>query len=339
MRGFQPHRGYLRVQSVGGVHASVPIPPRLLIFHNRHRNFKSAKQLFEQFTLCTPYAMNPGTSSRYGNSDTEESSDADSAPNHGTELDTIFELDEASVFSSRDLCSNQSRKRDRTRPPLGRLRRETPRTAATTQQLEFPGIFVEGFRDGHVGFNIPGVMQDSLKPTDSIEVKINLFTPEKQSDFDVTSTHHRYPDCSSRFGSIAGSYASPQKPSNTGTSSRFGMSWFQDNNANDPSASRFDPLETTNPNMHSIQTQPSFQPSESSFGLGTMENTRNESGSLHAGNRFFSAHHQPPFGHNSTDSGLHSNGGLAPDLCCPDNSALTSEYSELPSRFLRFGIR
>ncbi|KAA0184958.1 hypothetical protein FBUS_06810 [Fasciolopsis buskii] len=273
--------------------------------------------------------------SKCANSDTEESTDADSPLKPGAELETIFELDENSAHDAGTRKSLP--RRECGKPPLGRLRREAPREVATTQQLEFPGIFVEGFRDGHVGFNIPGVMQDSLKPTDSIEVRINLFTPVKHPGFDTSSTEHPYPDCSSRFGSTNGAYDSPHSSRVTKTSDRFGMSWFQDKAPDDLSTDRLNPIGSTNHNMGSSQTNPSLQPSESSFGLGTTENTRNESGSLRTGNRFFSAH--LPFGYDSTDSGLHSNGGLVLDPCGPDTSAMSSEYTDLSSRFLRFGIR
>ncbi|TPP59638.1 hypothetical protein FGIG_08114 [Fasciola gigantica] len=277
--------------------------------------------------------MNLGSSSKYANSDTEESTDTDSPIKHGSELEPIFELDENNLLTN-DADSMKSRRRDCARPPLGRLRREAPRKVATTQQLEFPGIFVEGFRDGHVGFNIPGIMQDSLKPTDSIEVRINLFTPTKHSDFGMSSTEHPYPESSSRFGSVTGTYESPHEPKVTRPSNRFGMSWFQDNEPDNLSADQFSTLGPTSHNMHSSQTNPSLQ---SSFGLGTAEDTRNESDSVHTGNRFFSAH--PTFGYDSTDSGLHSNGGLAFDPCGPEASAVSSEYNDLSSRFLRFGIR
>ncbi|CAH8535335.1 unnamed protein product [Dicrocoelium dendriticum] len=65
---------------------------------------------------------------------------------------------------------------------MGRLRRISPTVITGHQKVEFPGMFIEGFRDGHVGFNIPGLLQDSLKPTDSMEVKINLFTPRQHNE-------------------------------------------------------------------------------------------------------------------------------------------------------------
>ncbi|VDK34261.1 unnamed protein product [Taenia asiatica] len=40
--------------------------------------------------------------------------------------------------------------------------------------LHFPGVFVEGFRDGRVEFNIPGVMRDQFSPPDEISIRFKL---------------------------------------------------------------------------------------------------------------------------------------------------------------------
>ncbi|KAH9285911.1 hypothetical protein ECG_00533 [Echinococcus granulosus] len=44
----------------------------------------------------------------------------------------------------------------------------------TSTSLHFPGVFVEGFRDGRVEFNIPGVMRDQFSPPDEISVHFKL---------------------------------------------------------------------------------------------------------------------------------------------------------------------
>nr|CAH8853444.1 unnamed protein product [Trichobilharzia regenti] len=105
-----------------------------------------------------------------GNNNNNNNNSRDSSGNiNRNHKDTNYDNNQM-IFKLDEIRSNS--------PPLGRLRREKPKPITSRQQVEFPGIFVEGFRAGHMGFNIPGVLQDSLKPTDSMEVKINLPTPE-----------------------------------------------------------------------------------------------------------------------------------------------------------------
>lgn len=46
--------------------------------------------------------------------------------------------------------------------------------STTATSLHFPGVFVEGFRDGRVEFNIPGVMRDQFSPPDEISIRFKL---------------------------------------------------------------------------------------------------------------------------------------------------------------------
>ena len=46
------------------------------------------------------------------------------------------------------------------------------RKASTS--LTFPGAFVEGFRDGNIDFNIPGVIRDTFSPPDDVHMHFKL---------------------------------------------------------------------------------------------------------------------------------------------------------------------
>ena len=40
--------------------------------------------------------------------------------------------------------------------------------------ITFPGAFMEGFRNGNIEFNIPGVMKDTFAPPDDVHVRFKL---------------------------------------------------------------------------------------------------------------------------------------------------------------------
>uniref|UniRef100_A0A0X3PFN6 Uncharacterized protein n=1 Tax=Schistocephalus solidus TaxID=70667 RepID=A0A0X3PFN6_SCHSO len=125
---------------------------------------------------------------RYRNylaSDTDESDTGSLSPRRSTkdvEGDALFALDEQmEELSLRGSCGAESRW-ESNKPPMGRLRRESGVTPKTTEKLLFPAMFVEEFRGGHVGFNIPGVLRDSLKPTDSIDLRFNFELGRSRQD-------------------------------------------------------------------------------------------------------------------------------------------------------------
>ncbi|CAH8857258.1 unnamed protein product [Trichobilharzia szidati] len=123
------------------------------------------------------HPMDVGNNNNGINSSNSSSSSRNHKDTNYDNNQMIFKLDE--MFDQMNFHDDTSSDHSRSNsPPLGRLRREKPKPITSRQQVEFPGIFVEGFRAGHMGFNIPGILQDSLKPTDSMEVKINLPTPE-----------------------------------------------------------------------------------------------------------------------------------------------------------------
>ncbi|KAL7062540.1 hypothetical protein AAHC03_0373 [Spirometra sp. Aus1] len=126
---------------------------------------------------------------RYRNylySDTEESDASSLSPRRCTkevDNDALFALDEQlEELSLHGSCSAESRWGDSNKPPLGRLRRESGVAPKATEKLHFPAMFVEEFRGGHVGFNIPGVLRDSLKPTDSIDLHFNFELGKSRQD-------------------------------------------------------------------------------------------------------------------------------------------------------------
>ncbi|VDP64078.1 unnamed protein product [Schistosoma curassoni] len=135
---------------------------------------------------------------------------------------TIFQFDEMfgqSTCKDIDQCwgSNLSDS-----PPLGRPRRANPKPLTGRYEVEFPGIFVEGFRGGHVKFNIPGVLQGSLKPTDSMIVKINVPSPEQ---FHLSEVY----DQSSFGNSTQTEGVSQNRETSTVSTSRFATSCFEQN--------------------------------------------------------------------------------------------------------------
>ncbi|KAL7062536.1 hypothetical protein AAHC03_0372 [Spirometra sp. Aus1] len=119
-------------------------------------------------------------------SDTEESDASFLSPRRCTQEadnDDLFALDEQlEELSLQDSCSADLRRGDSNKPPLGRLRRESGVAPKATEKLHFPAMFVEEFRGGHVGFNIPGVLRDSLKPTDSIDLHFNFELGRSRQD-------------------------------------------------------------------------------------------------------------------------------------------------------------
>ncbi|VDP55718.1 unnamed protein product [Schistosoma mattheei] len=135
---------------------------------------------------------------------------------------TIFQFDEMfgqNTCQDVDQCwgSNLSDS-----PPLGRPRRANPKPLTGRYEVEFPGIFVEGFRGGHVKFNIPGVLQGSLKPTDSMIVKINVPSPEQ---FHLSEVYGQ-----SSFGnSTQTEGVSQNRGTSTVSTSRFATSCFEQN--------------------------------------------------------------------------------------------------------------
>ncbi|CAH8578926.1 unnamed protein product [Heterobilharzia americana] len=131
---------------------------------------------------------------------------------------TIFQFDEKfGQTSSQD--NDQTSHEKSYSPPMGRLRREMPKPITAETKVEFPGIFVEGFRSGHLKFNIPGILKDSLKPTDSMEVKINLPTPDFCSE---STTYDPSPSVNFMQGRYADHYRESSETNTTGNFGRFG---------------------------------------------------------------------------------------------------------------------
>ncbi|KAL5111950.1 hypothetical protein TcWFU_004352 [Taenia crassiceps] len=62
--------------------------------------------------------------------------------------------------------------------------------------LHFPGVFVEGFRNGRVEFNIPGVMRDQFSPPDEISIRFKL--PRDESG----QMHSSDLDCLKKAGEV-----------------------------------------------------------------------------------------------------------------------------------------
>ncbi|TNN17635.1 hypothetical protein EWB00_011044 [Schistosoma japonicum] len=122
---------------------------------------------------------NNSTTSGYNNRFINTTSTTTSMNDNDDEM--VFQFDEMfgqTTFHDIGQCCNSSISDS---PPLGRPRRENPKPLTGLYQVEFPGIFVEGFHGGHVKFNIPGVLRGSLNPTDSMILKINLLSPDEHS--------------------------------------------------------------------------------------------------------------------------------------------------------------
>ncbi|KAF7257487.1 hypothetical protein EG68_05364 [Paragonimus skrjabini miyazakii] len=272
--------------------------------------------------------------------DTEDSSESDCPPRQDADdFQAIFELEENSTVSVAGSSSDPNTNTSRKRLPLGRLRRFAPSQITGQQKLEFPGMFVQGFRDGHVEFNIPGVLQDSLKPTDSIDVKINLFTTNHLTEPTISSTQDDSKQAQvHRFGTFDGPNQSSGFTPNPGPSGRFGLSWLRSGEtANSGIHLPGPPEESTtqlcsgaNMSQASVATQ-----SDSQFGFST-EQPMFASQSLNLESRFISVLR---FGQDSTDSGLH--------LPCDPTLADLSEQrgvqpshpSGISSRFVQFHSR
>ncbi|CAH8523431.1 unnamed protein product [Schistosoma turkestanicum] len=162
-----------------------------------------------------------GNGSRFMNNPTATSSNNNRFMNSIINDDeTIFQFDE--MFGQNNLqddgqCCSSSLLSDS--PPLGRPRRENPKPLTGQYQVEFPGIFVEGFHGGHVKFNIPGVLRGSLKPPDSMIVKINVPSPEHVHSSEMYE-QSPYESWTQKEG------ISQSREISTATTSRFGTSCF-----------------------------------------------------------------------------------------------------------------
>lgn len=123
--------------------------------------------------------------SRFGNYLTSETDDSDvslkpspqkrithySSYNDAFEAG-VFEMDEGLQEENHIESGGYSLVGFQERPPMGRLRRGSSQVPhRVSEEMRFPAMFVEGFRNGHVAFNIPGVLADSLKPTDSVDLR------------------------------------------------------------------------------------------------------------------------------------------------------------------------
>ncbi|KAF5404328.1 hypothetical protein PHET_02084 [Paragonimus heterotremus] len=272
--------------------------------------------------------------------ETEDSSESDCLPRQDADdFQAIFELEENSTFSAAGSSSVPATNTSRKRLPPGRLRRFAPSQITGQQKLEFPGMFVQGFRDGHVEFNIPGVLQDSLKPTDSIEVKINLFTTNHPAELTNSSVQDDNEQSQTRrFCTFDDPNQSSGFIPNPGPSGRFGQSWLRSEQTATPGIhlsglpkeSTTQLCSGTNVSQASVATH-----SDSQFGFST-EQPMFASQSLNLESRFISALR---FGHDSTDSGLH--------LPCDPTLADLSEQrgvqpshpSGISSRFVQFHSR
>ncbi|CAL8096091.1 unnamed protein product [Calicophoron daubneyi] len=269
------------------------------------------------------------------------------------DLQPIFELDEIQTPSHSQGSSHpKPNRRESNLPPLGRLRREAPSRITGIHQLEFPGMFVEGFRDGHVGFNIPGVLQDSLKPTDSIELKIKLSTP-----YNVTVGYDSVTHCDSSNGQQRHSFETSDVTNHsvshpnmtTHPVGRFGASWL--GTATEEDTNRLD-----------LPDSPSTNFTEGSSLFRSHDHcTSNEATTVHfsctdvgvsVGNpnsppdgtnnaQYFSFISR--FGEDSTDSGLQSSNCERLDEGDETGERYTADiqaqFSAVTSRFLQFNIR
>ncbi|TGZ64560.1 hypothetical protein CRM22_006319 [Opisthorchis felineus] len=243
------------------------------------------------------------------------------------ELHNIFELDELASHAMELSLDERGTSRPQ-KPPMGRLRRVAPTTITGQQKLEFPGVFVQGFRNGHVDFNIPGILQDSLKPTDSIEVKINLFTPELSSG--TVDPFH-----SAAISPPSQGFST--QTHNTNLSGRFNHSW-----RNPVSADRqgCDPTQVSTRLGGPIETHAELGSgsifdtmyTDSQFSYSTIDTSSNRQQQTH---RETSIHNR--FGLDSTDSGLNlqfGNGQLEATEHVGLSAALLS--SGVPSRFTHY---
>ncbi|KAF6771142.1 hypothetical protein AHF37_10212 [Paragonimus kellicotti] len=272
--------------------------------------------------------------------DTEGSSESDCPPRQDADdFQAIFELEENSTLNVAGSSSGPHTNKSRKRLPLGRLRRFAPSQITGQQKLEFPGMFVQGFRDGHVEFNIPGVLQDSLKPTDSIEVKINLFTTNNLTEPTISSTQDDNEQAEMhRFRTFDDPNQSSGFTPNPGPSGRFGLSWLRSEETTNsgihlpgpPEESATQLCSVANTSQASVATH-----SDSQFGFST-EQPMFASQSLNLESRFISVLR---FGQDSTDSGLH----LPCDPTLADLSeqrgVQPSHLSGISSRFVQFHSR
>ncbi|KAA3679080.1 uncharacterized protein DEA37_0006629 [Paragonimus westermani] len=271
--------------------------------------------------------------------DTEDSSESDYPPRQDVDdLQAIFELEENSTVGVAGYSSDANTNKSRKRLPLGRLRRFAPTQITGQQKLEFPGMFVQGFRDGHVEFNIPGVLQDSLKPTDSIEVKINLFPTDHLTEPTINSAQDDSEQSQMhRVRTFDGPNQSSTFTPNPRPSGRFGLSWLRsEETENSGIHLPGPPGESTQLCLGANASQASAAThSDSQFGFST-EQPMFASQSLNLESRFISALR---FGQDSTDSGLH--------LPCDPTLADLSEQrgvqpshpSDISSRFVQFHSR
>lgn len=124
-----------------------------------------------------------------GLSDFGASSDSDSSYAMNDDGDdyneTVFQLDDdfnndQNFPKQIPECSNNDNNNNnkKKKAPLGRLRRRQIKPFTKKHEIQLPARFIEGFKHGAMYFNIPGVMEEYLEPSNSTDVKINLTTPE-----------------------------------------------------------------------------------------------------------------------------------------------------------------
>ncbi|VDD78631.1 unnamed protein product [Mesocestoides corti] len=97
----------------------------------------------------------------------------------------IFRLDEDMAhFSARSDCKSPDE-------AAHQSSQSCSGSSQSLNQITLPTVLVEGFRDGKIQLNVPGVLQDLFSPPDSINVQFNIGTPiEELSDMDISDYQH-----------------------------------------------------------------------------------------------------------------------------------------------------
>ncbi|KAK4470489.1 hypothetical protein MN116_006039 [Schistosoma mekongi] len=219
----------------------------------------------------------------------------------------IFQFDEMfgqNTFHDADQGCNTSISDS---PPWGRPRRENPKPLTGRYQVEFPGIFVEGFHGGHVKFNIPGVLRGSLNPTDSMILKINLLSPDEHSN--PSAAVHEQPSFSNltQVEDIA-----QNKEASAMISGRFTASCLEQNTHQMSGHSTIMAC-TSDAYSNSCYNQPN--PAGNSYQLNSVETNKSDAHLLRYGTEcstisslpFSSSRFPSIYERISTDSGLPSN--------------------------------